>query len=234
MGRGPSVARACLLMGVSVLVLPACSGTDRPATVPEPEARSSAVTDPRVGELEAEVRELTDRLEVMQARLETMSDTLAELLDAPESVQRGRAVPQTGGPLEQAIRRQVDVARAAEIYRDAQVAYARGNIEESRAMFEQVYRADPLGDLADNALFWIGESYFVMGRFDAAIRVFDKVVTDYSDQNRAPDALLRIAQTHVRKGDLALARETFQKVIDRFGWSSAANVARQEIERIRY
>lgn len=222
----PGAVGLILLMGGSI----GCTSTVQPAVV---SSASRPATDPRVGELEVAVRELTDRLEVMQARMETMSDAMAELLEAPRT-RSSRVVPEPGGPLEQAIRRQVDVADAAEVYKQAQIAFARGNIEESRTLFERVYRADPLGDLADNALFWIGESYYVMGRDSAAIRVFEKVVSDYGDQNRAPDALVRVAQTYARQGDLALAREKFEEVIERFSWSSAASVAKQEIERIRY
>lgn len=226
-----SRTRAGLSLLVASMAL-GCSVTTTPVATPSPPQQAAVATDPRVGELETRVRELTDRLEVMQARLETMSDTLAELLDAPP--EQRRAVPTPGGPLEQAIRRQVDVGEAAELYKDAQIAYARGNIEDSRALFERVYRADPLGDLADNALYWIGESYFVMGQYDAAARVYDTIVNQYGDQNRAPDAMLRLAESHARRGDLQLAREVYERLIERYSWSSAAATARQEIERIRY
>ena len=88
------------------------------------------------------------------------------------------------------------------------------------ARSRQSYEADPSGDLADNALFWIGETYFAAKDYTNAVRFYQRVVSDYADQNKAPDALFKIALAQERTGDLALARRTLQQVIERYPYSS--------------
>jgi tol-pal system protein YbgF len=112
--------------------------------------------------------------------------------------------------------------------------YGRGKHAEARNAFQAVYDADNGGDLADNALFWIGETYFVAKDYANALRFYTRVVNDYSSQNKAPDALFKIALVQSRSGDLALARRTLQQVIERYPYSSSASSAKAELERIKF
>jgi tol-pal system protein YbgF len=97
-----------------------------------------------------------------------------------------------------------------------------------------VYESDQQGDLADNALFWIGETYFAAKDYVNAMRFYARVTTDYADQNKAPDAMFKTALAQERTGDLALARRTLQQVIERYPYSSSASTAKQELQRIKY
>lgn len=125
-------------------------------------------------------------------------------------------------------------ANIAEDYRQAIMLVGRNRHADARRAFEGVYEADPNGDLADNALFWIGETYFAAKDYTSAVRYYMRVVNDYSSQNKAPDALFKTAIAHERTGDLALARRTLQQVIERYPYSTPASSAKAELERIKY
>ena len=105
---------------------------------------------------------------------------------------------------------------------------------EARRAFQQVFDAEPAGDLADNALFWIGETYYAAGDYTNAVRHYSRVVNEFSDQNKAPDAMFKIALAQARTGDLALARRTLQQVIEKYPYSSTASSAKAELQRIRF
>ena len=125
-------------------------------------------------------------------------------------------------------------AQIAEEYRQAIILFGRGRHAEARRAFEAVFEADPSGDLADNALFWIGETYFATKDYTNAVRNYMRVVNDYSTQNKAPDALYKLALAQVKTGDLALARQTLQEVITRYPYSAPASAAKAELNRIKY
>jgi tol-pal system protein YbgF len=112
--------------------------------------------------------------------------------------------------------------------------FGRGRHAEARSAFQQVFESDAAGDLADNALFWIGETYYATGDYNNAVRHYNRVVNEFSDQNKAPDAMFKIALAQERTGDLALARRTFQQVIERYPYSSTASSAKAELQRIRF
>lgn len=218
---------------IIVSLMSGCAST--PAPPPPPPAGSIgpvAATDPRVSEVRILVLELVDRMEVMQSRLNRMEDVLVQLSDGLSA--------ETSGSRESvaddvaAVRRYESASEAAEGYREALVMFGRGQNDQARSAFETVYATDPAGELADNALFWIAETYFVMKDFREAIRHYDRVVNEFPSQNKAADALHRKSLALVKLGDLTLAKRTLETLIERYPYSTAASAAEQELERIRY
>jgi tol-pal system protein YbgF len=125
-------------------------------------------------------------------------------------------------------------AKLAEDYRQAIILFGRGRHSDARRAFQEVFEKDTNGDLADNALFWIGETYYAAADYTNAVRFYTRVVNDYAEENKAPDALLKIALAQERTGDLALARKTLQRVIERYPYATTASTAKSELQRIRY
>ncbi|MFZ2490795.1 MAG: tol-pal system protein YbgF, partial [Thermoanaerobaculia bacterium] len=125
-------------------------------------------------------------------------------------------------------------ADVAARYREAITLFAKQQYAEARRGFQAVFDSDPQGDLADNALFWIGETYYAAGDNNNALRFYRRVTAEFADQNKAPDALLKSALTLERTGDLALARTALQQVIERYPYSSSAATAKKELVRIRF
>jgi len=234
---------------LAVLMLPlACASMDdapEPVSVPQP-----AAPDPRVGELQTALTELLDRIDVMNnrlARLEEERTTMAVAAPAQTTAATAAPAPQsmpTSAPVsstnvaapsaEPQVQRALASADVAEAYRQAIMLFGRGRHADARRAFQGIFDSEAAGDLADNALFWIGETYFAAADYTNAVRSYTRVVNEYSDQNKAPDALFKIALAQEKTGDLALARRTFQQVIERYPYSTTANSAKAELKRIRY
>ena len=221
------------------------------ADAPDPIVVSPAATaDPRVTELQTQLTELLERLDVMNSRLARVEE--GSVLVSPRPVEE--PVPASAGPAlsggfgDGAARpaaphepaaaappqRALVSAQLAEDYRQAIMLFGRGRHADARRAFEAVLAADCAGDLADNALFWIGETYFAAGDYSSAMRYYGRVVSEFSDQNKAPDALFKTALSQAKTGDIALARKTLQQVIDRYPYSSTASSAKAELQRLKY
>ena len=126
------------------------------------------------------------------------------------------------------------LADLADAYRNALMLFGRGRHAESRAAFQHVFEADPNGELADNALYWIGETYFAAGDYTNALRYYARVTKEYADQNKAPDAMFKMGLTYAKTGDLAMARRTFEECIRKYPYSTPAASAKYELKRIKY
>lgn len=236
---------------VAVLLLSfGCASTD---DAPEPVTVPQAAPDPRVGELQTAMTELLERLDVMNSRLarleesgvavsaaapaqqpvrETVRETPREpVVEAPAATETAADTPEAPA---QPVQRALVGAKLAEDYRQAIMLFGRGRHADARRAFQQVFDSEPTGDLADNALFWIGETYYAAGDYTNAVRHYSRVVNEFSDQNKAPDALFKIALAQARTGDLALARRTLQQVIEKYPYSSTASSAKAELQRIRF
>ena len=125
-------------------------------------------------------------------------------------------------------------AGIADMYRNGIVLFGKKKYPAARAAFQQVFDADASGELADNALFWIGETYFAAADYNNAIRFYKRVADEYGDQNKAPDAMYKLAVSYEKTSDLALARTTLQEVIARYPYSAPASSAKTELNRIKY
>jgi tol-pal system protein YbgF len=238
-------AAAAMMLAIS------CASTDdapEPVSVPQ-----VAAPDPRIGELQTSMTELLDRLDVMNSRLARLEEggmAAAASMPAVAGVQSPAPEPivdttpveapaqsqlqaQPQSP-QQPVQRALVGAKLAEDYRQAIMLFGRGKHAEARRAFQAVFDSESAGDLADNALFWIGETYFATGDYTNAVRSYMRVVNDFSDQNKAPDALFKIALAQARTGDLALARRTLGQVIERYPYSSTASSAKAELQRIRF
>ncbi len=238
------VVVAVLMFGA---VACATAPQDEPMVSPSPAAATDPHVTDKLSELQTSMTELLERMDVLNERIARMEEERAArpaeeqattvdtpvVIARPASTSEPEAQPQAQ-PQTQQPQRALVGAKLADDYRKAIVLFGQGKHAEARRGFQAVFDADSSGDLADNALFWIGETYFAAGDFTNAVRFYNRVVSEFSEENKAPDALFKIAIAQERTGDLALARKTLQQVIDRYPYSSPASSAKAEMQRIRY
>lgn len=215
----------------------------------QPDAAAPEPADARTSELQTSMTELLERLDVMNERLARLEETIEN--GGARATSPAQSVPRTSTPATPrvispepapasvaapagAASRALRGAELAEMYRTAIVHFGANRVAEARAGFQRVFDADPSSDLADNALFWIGETYYASGDFANAISHYRRVSQQYGDQNKAPDAVYKLALAYAKTGDLALARQTFQEVITRYPYSTSAASSKAELERIKY
>ena len=239
---------------VILLLTTACASTqavNEKDDVPTPPPPGPTV-EQRLTELQTSMTELLERLDVMSdrvARLEVEGVGQAPSPVPPSPVpvppapaeRQARApvpppeaAPAEASPAEPKVSRAIVGAQIADGYRSALMLYGRGKLPESRKAFQAVFDSDPSGELADNALYWIGETWFATGDYTSAIRFFRRVTTDYGDQNKAPDAMYKTGVALARSGDLQLAKQAFEECIKRYPYSTSAASSKQELERIKF
>jgi len=232
---------------IVILLASACASSqaarDARDDVPTPPPPGPTV-DQRLTEMQTAMTEMLERLDVLSDRISRMeieepspglrppSPAAAGEGHTPPSPAAAGEGPRSGG--EGPVSRAIVGAQIADDYRAALMLYGRGKLAESRKAFQQVYDADPSGELADNALYWIGETWFAAADYQNAIRFFRRVTNDYGDQNKAPDAAYKTGIALAKSGDLQLARQAFDECIKRYPYSTSAASAKQELERIKF
>jgi tol-pal system protein YbgF len=227
---------------IVILLASACASSqatrDAADDVPTPPPPGPTV-DQRLTDMQTAMTELLERLDVLSdriARVEQGDVAVAPAAAAPASatVSVPVTVPASPAPAEPKVSRAIVGAQIADNYRAALMLYGRGKLSDSRKAFQQVYDADPSGELADNALYWIGETWFAAADYQTAIKFFRRVTNDYGDQNKAPDAAFKTGIALEKSGDLQLAKQAFDECIKRYPYSTPAASAKQELERIKF
>ncbi len=224
------------------LVLAGCAtkNVDAPPSLvppPDPNAVAAPPSDPRIAELQTSMTELLERLDVLNARIAKLES------GAPAPALSGREGSPPAGPAPSsapvpvptlALSAPLHAAAIADDYRNALMLYGKSRYAEARAAFQKVFDADPSGDLADNALYWMGETYYAAGDYITAMRYYERVTKEYGETNKAPDAMFKTGLAFEKRGDLAMARKSLEECIRRYPYSTAAASSKLELKRIKY
>ena len=117
-----------------------------------------------------------------------------------------------------------------DIYNEARNDYTQGRYPLAISGFKDVLDLDKKGDLADNAHYWMGESYLAQRQHDLALGEFDKIIRDYAQSNKRPDAYLKKAITLEEMGRRSEANVMYELVIEQFPRTAQERVARRKLE----
>lgn len=82
-----------------------------------------------------------------------------------------------------------------------------------------------------NAYYWIGEVNLAEQKLEPAKQAFERVLSQYPDHRKVADSTYKLGVVHHQLGDQAKADELFQQTISRFPDTSAANLARDYLQR---
>jgi tol-pal system protein YbgF len=176
----------------------------------------------RADQLQNEVSVLRGRVEVLEnandALRKQQRDMYADLDKRLSSAQV--AGPAAGGP---AAGQPGAADQAA--YNQAFDLLKASKYDNAITAFQQFLTSWPQSSMADNAQYWLGESYYVTRDFQNAAAAFQTVLDRWPDSRKAPDALLKLGYTQAELKHTAQARATLTSVSTRFPGSDAANLA---------
>ena len=118
------------------------------------------------------------------------------------------------------------------LYQSAYDDYLRGNYDLAVASFEEYLETFPNTELADNATYWIGESYYREGKYRQAIDQFERVLRRYPRSEKVPGALLKKGYAYLELGERSQGIVQLQVVIREHPSSDEANIARDRLRAL--
>jgi len=117
-------------------------------------------------------------------------------------------------------------------YDAAMTLYRDGDHAGAEQAFDAIARADPKSELADNALYWKGESAYDQAHYADALASFTEVVERYGGGNKAPDALLKIGLCYDKLGDTANAQDVLSRLVAAYPGARASDIARARLAEL--
>jgi tol-pal system protein YbgF len=116
---------------------------------------------------------------------------------------------------------------------DAGMAALRsGNYDKAVTTFREVVTNYPTGDLAPNAQFWMGESYYTKGDLESAVTAYRKVLADWPAARKAPDAMVKLGFSLSDLKRTGEARSTLEEVVRKYPGTPAAQLAADRLKRL--
>jgi len=125
---------------------------------------------------------------------------------------------------------QASTAEPLTVYQEARAALGRREHAAAIAGFKRFLERWPSHDYADNAQYWLGESYYDQADYQTALVEFRAVVQRYPNGNKAPDALLKVGYCLAKLGENAAASDVLAQVAQIYPKTDAARLAQKRLD----
>ncbi|MFI5314707.1 MAG: tol-pal system protein YbgF [Myxococcota bacterium] len=229
-----------------------------------PAAGSAGGSSSRLADLDAEVTSLRDEVGRLQGEVDSLRKELEKVRGSKPSgnpdaaaaptegagaatagaaaAGTGAAAAQPAKPDSAAPAPPATPSASSEEVRDYEAAFALyrgGKYADAIDRFQAFLQTHPSSEFADNALFWMGESYFKLNDFEQAAVAFDRVVKRFPKGNKVPDALYRqgvsLQEIGIRTGQQSTyapaACQIFKRIADEYPSSDRVAEARRQLEK---
>lgn len=104
---------------------------------------------------------------------------------------------------------------------------------DAAQLFQEFLDEYPNSEYADNAQYWLGESYYVTKNYDIALGAFENLLASYPDSSKVPDSLLKIGYTHYEMQQWDQARAALSKVEQDYPDTTLARLAASRLKSMR-
>ena len=189
--------------------------------------RQSAILQGRVESLEHQAEGTTNRQRDLYVDLDERIQTLKARLRGTSNVNvmDGGSLPPGQLP--------VPGGSDRDNYQAAFELLKEQRYEPAAMAFQQFLVSFPDSQLADNAQYWLAESYYVTDRFEDGLKQFEVVINQFPRSRKVPDALLKIGYCNYELQRWDAARTALQKVQEDYSDTTAARLAEQRIQRMK-
>lgn len=118
-------------------------------------------------------------------------------------------------------------------YERALALFREGDLEGARQGFATFLTEYPNSDLAPNARYWLGESYYGRKDFHKAIDAYDRVELDYPGSEKVPAAILKKGYAYLALKDRKRASSAFKQVVTLYPKSPEAGKASDKLAQLK-
>jgi tol-pal system protein YbgF len=118
------------------------------------------------------------------------------------------------------------------LYASAYADFSKGNYSLATQGFQEYAEKYPDTELADNAMYWIGECSFSEGSYKAAIDAFDAMLERYPKSDKAAAANLKKALAFVQSNQIGQGIEQLRFVTSNYPGTDEARIAADRLEAL--
>lgn len=124
-------------------------------------------------------------------------------------------------------------ANPSEVYSQAYSDYVKGNYDLAIMGFQNYIVQFPNANQAQDAYYWVGESFYGKGEYQKAIDAFERFIKRYPRSDKIVTALLKEGYAHNELGDKANSKQFLRRVIEEFSLSEEAKLAKAKLSEIK-
>jgi tol-pal system protein YbgF len=205
---------------------------------------NEAEVSQRLDEVQNDLRDLRGRIDELEHNNEQLTrqerdlygdlDKRIAAMGGPASAGASgtAAAAAAGGALAGAAAASGPSSTEQAVYNQAFDALKAGSYSTAITGFRDFLKNYPDSSLAENAQYWLGESYYVNHDYDSASGAFRTVLKKWPDSRKAPDAMLKLGLTQFDQKQYGPARTTLEEVTKKYPGTDSAKLASERLKRI--
>jgi tol-pal system protein YbgF len=166
----------------------------------------------------------------------SQSPTVSPSADAPEvraPMDNPSQVTALANPQTQSQAAPVSAAEEKAAYDQAFQALKELRYADAAEDFQSFLDRYPNSDYADNAQYWLGESYYVTRNYDIALTSFQTLVRQFPDSPKSPDARLKIGYTYYELKQWDSARAALVQVQEDYPDTTLSRLAENRLRSMK-
>ncbi|ACD66277.1 MAG TPA: tol-pal system protein YbgF [Sulfurihydrogenibium sp.] len=228
-----------LFLGFSSIFLFSCASEDKITTL----QRELLSLRQEVNELKDRTNDNTENIKNINARLDKLSQKVAENSADIEKLKMGRQTYASSPTPPQEVKKEGKEEVAVpqndkQLYQYALDLYFKGNIEESRKAFTEFLKKYPDSDLYGNAIFWAGQTFYAEKKYKDAIDIWEIFLKKCDEGkikkcNKYPDAMLKLGYSYIELGNEEKGKQYLQDLIKKYPDSEPASLAKKKLEVLK-
>ncbi len=125
---------------------------------------------------------------------------------------------------------QVAYTEPSQLYQKARNLLLEGDVSNAAQLFKTFVEQHPKHNLADNAMYWLGECHYSSGQYAKAVAVFKDLVKAYPKAEKVPDAILKTGYSYLSMDDINRAHHYLKFVLTKYPFSPAAEKAQEKLK----
>ncbi|MFL2752768.1 MAG: tetratricopeptide repeat protein [Gammaproteobacteria bacterium] len=198
----------------------------------------------KINSLEKEIQTLLSQLEEINYKLNRIEDTqqlryvdldkriheLEGILLVQEEIEKTNIdqLDPLAGLIEED-----DASNEFDLWSDSLQLIEDGRFAEASEKLRYLILSFPEGNFIGDALFWLGEIYYLQENYNDSSDSFNELISTYEQHNRIPDANFKLGMISLRSEDSNKAKEYFNYLINNYPDSGAGILAAEELKKIQ-
>ena len=197
-------------------------------------ARDVGVARERAGDTNVRITALQEEVEALRATVQAFQQAAAAAAAATPVDPNAPLDPNVSAPVAPAPAAPIPSAAGlspTRLFDTARADFFAGQWDSAISGFQAFLKAFPKSELADDAQFNIGETYYSQNKWAEAVGEYDKVIAAYPNTNSLPLAYYKRGMSQERLGQTDAARASWETVVKMAPDSDAGRLAKQLLSR---
>jgi tol-pal system protein YbgF len=119
------------------------------------------------------------------------------------------------------------------LYQKGLDTFKNGDLQKARELLAKFIELYPSHELAANAHYWLGETYYGEKKYDQAVLEFQEVIKNFPGKEKVPAAMLKQGMAFKELGDVKSARYLYKKLIEEFPAANETKTAKEKLKELK-